>query len=110
MLRICVVVAAVMAALATAGVPANAYPAPVSSGMSAEFPVGSCMNLSDDYTIDYTNIINIAPVTCDNPVRNYRVVAHVPNEPLCGPDTSRAFVTRDLVVLCTVVDSPIFRG
>lgn len=102
MLRICAAATAIVAALLTAGIPANAYPAPRSSGMAADFPVGMCIDVGDDLTIDYLNLINIAPVPCSDPDRNYRVTQHVANEPLCGPDTNRVFHTRDSVVLCTV--------
>jgi hypothetical protein len=110
MLRICAASAAIVAATLTAGIPAHAfpghsYPQPRSSGMAAEFPVGMCMDLTDDFSIDYMNIINIAPVPCTDPGRDYRVTQHVPNEPLCGPDTNRVFQSRDAVVLCAVQDA-----
>lgn len=104
MLRICAVVVAVVAATLTAGFPAHAYPAPRSSGMTAEFPIGICIDVGDDLTIDFMNIINVAPVPCTDPARNYRVTQHVPNEPLCGPDTDRVFYTRDSNTLCAVQD------
>jgi hypothetical protein len=110
MLRICAAVAAIAAVPLTVGIPAQAfpghsYPEPRSSGMAAEFPVGICMDVTDDLTIDYMNIINVAAVPCTDPARNYRVTQHVPNEPLCGSDTNRVFHTRDSVVLCAVQDS-----
>ena len=105
MLRICAVAVAAAAATLAAASPAHAYPAPRSSGMVSEFPVGVCIDVGDDLTIDYLNIINVAPVPCTDPNRNYRVTQHVPNEPMCGPDTNRVFFTRDNVVLCAVQDS-----
>jgi hypothetical protein len=105
MLRICAAALAMVAATLTGGFPAHAYPAPRSSGMSVEFPVGICLDVSDDLTIDYMNIINIAPVACTDPSRNYRVTQHVANEPQCGPDTNRVFHTRDVVILCAVQDA-----
>jgi hypothetical protein len=105
MLRICAVTVAVVAATLTVAIPAQAYPAPRSSGMVSEFPVGVCIDLGDDFTIDYMNIINVASVPCTDPNRNYRVTQHVPNEPMCGPDTNRVFYTLDNVVLCAVQDS-----
>lgn len=106
MLRIHVVAAACAAIFAAivSSSPAHAYPAPRSMGMSTEFPVGMCLDVSDDLTIDYNNLINVAPVSCGDPSRDFRVTQHVPNEPLCAPDTNRAFVARDVVVLCTVRD------
>jgi hypothetical protein len=105
MLRIFAAAAAIFAATLTTGIPAHAYPAPRSSGLAAEFPVGMCIDVTSDPTIDYMNIINVAPVSCTDPTRNYRVTQQVANEPLCGPDTNRVFHTRDVVVLCVVQDS-----
>lgn len=90
--------------MSTGGFTAHAYPAPRSTGLSTEFPVGICLDVTDDLTIDYMNIFNIGAVPCTDPNRNYRVVKHAPNPTQCGPDTNRIFNTADVVVLCTVQD------
>jgi hypothetical protein len=105
MLRICAAAVAVVAATFTGGFPAHAYPTPRSSGMTAEFPVGICIDVGDDVTIDFMNIINVASVPCTDPSRNYRVTQHVLNEAMCGSDTDRMFYTRDSTILCVVHDS-----
>jgi hypothetical protein len=46
----------------------------------------------------------VKSVPCTDPTRTYRVTAHVPQEGLCGMDTSRVYYARDAVVLCTVQD------
>jgi hypothetical protein len=96
---------------------ASACPAlatPRSSGMAVDFPVGTCMDFPDRVFDDAKNLMldsafvitNLAVVPCTDPARDYRVVAQVPEEGQCGPETNRVFVTRDMVTLCTVQDPP----
>ena len=105
-------VAAALAALAI-GPPAPALatpspdrPAVHSSGMSAEFPVGRCIEIPSSMPTDLAVAISdpryVTSVPCTDPNRNYRVVAHVPEESQCGPETSRVYYTHDVGVLCTV--------
>lgn len=112
MVRSSVAVAAALAALA-AGLPASAQatpspdrPAVHSSGMSAEFPVGRCIEIPSSIPTDLAVPISdpryVTSVPCTDPNRGYRVVAHVPEEGQCGSETSRVYFTRDMVVLCTV--------
>jgi len=106
------------AAIALTGLAiASAPPAlatPLSSGMSADFPIGRCIDipdrvLDDDGNLQLNSAFNlryVSSVPCTDPARNYRVIAQVPQESLCGSETSRVFITRDLVTLCTVQDPP----
>ena len=86
--------------------------APGSSAMAAEFPVGRCIDVPDQVFDDVGNLMLdgafnlsfLASVPCTDPARDYRVVAQVPQEGQCGPETNRVFITRDVVTLCTVQD------
>jgi hypothetical protein len=107
--------ASVVAAALALGLaaPSSASPNPDSpvihsSGMSAEFPVGRCIEIPNstpmDFAIPISNPLFVTSVPCTDPNRAYRVVAHVPEEGLCGVETSRVYYARDVVVLCTVQD------
>ncbi|WP_319453807.1 MULTISPECIES: hypothetical protein [unclassified Mycobacterium] len=75
-----------------------------SSGMAAEFPVGTCIALPDDFVTDSDALIYDTPVPCTDPSRDYRVVAQTLHEEWCGPETQNVFNTRDMLVLCVVQD------
>jgi len=75
-----------------------------SSGMAAEFPVGTCIAVPNDYTIDSDALIYDTAVPCTDPSRAYRVVAQTLHEEWCGPETQMVFNTRDMLVLCVVQD------
>jgi hypothetical protein len=107
--------AAVVAAALTVGFPAPAQAVPDtagpvirSSGMSAEFPVGRCIDVPNNVPMDFTapimKLIYVISVPCTDPNRDYRVVAQVAHEVLCPPDTARVYRTNDMVVLCAVQD------
>jgi hypothetical protein len=87
-----------------------------STGMAAEFPVGTCIDYRNDHlAFQNDNLIYFTVVSCTDPARDYRVTAHVPNAPLCGSETNRTYTTRDMVVLCVVNDRgvpapPVFGG
>ena len=106
-----ILAASALAATALAvGIAAPATAAPRSSGMAAEFPVGTCMSTYNGFVgptnsfIDNYDLINIAAVPCTDPSRTYRVTEQVRHQVQCAPDTSYTYVTRDLVVLCVVRD------
>jgi hypothetical protein len=107
--------ASVVAAALAVGFPASTLASPTpdapvirSSGMSAEFPVGRCIETPGstlvDLTLPISNPLYVTSVPCTDPSRDYRVVAHVPEEGLCGSETSRVYYARDMVVLCAVQD------
>ena len=107
MARLLAVSAAVaLTGLAIAGTPsAQAVPPPRSLGMSAEFPVGRCIDVPDDIVYnDVDNLIYLTSVPCTDPGRDYRVVQHVPEEGKCGSETNNVYYARDVVVLCVVQD------
>ena len=84
-----------------------------SSGMAAEFPVGTCIDYQNDHlALQTDNLLYVTAVPCTDPGRDYRVTAQVANAPLCGPSTNFVYTTRDLVVLCVVQDPapPVFGG
>ena len=97
--------------LAVASAP-PALAGPGSSAMAAEFPVGRCIDVPDQVFDQFGNLMldgafnlsYLASVPCTDPARNYRVIAQVPEEGQCGPETNRVFITRDVVTLCTVQD------
>ena len=101
---------ALVAALAIGGAaPALAS----SSGMSAEFPVGTCMDYPNDHLIlEQDDLTQVTAVSCADPARDYRVVAQVAHAPQCGTAVDQIFITRDVVVLCVVQDGvvPVFGG
>ena len=105
---------AASAAIALTGLAIASAPSAMAKGLSTDFPVGQCIDipdrvfdqdgnlqLNDAFNLSYTN-----SVSCTDPARNYRVIAQVPQESLCGSETNRVFITRDLVTLCTVQDPP----
>jgi hypothetical protein len=106
--------AAVVAAALAVGFPASATANPGtggvvrSSGMSRDYPVGTCLDVPNSTPRDFWAPIDVlryvGVVPCSDPKRDYRVVSQVPQESLCGPDTNRVYYTRDVVVLCTVDD------
>jgi hypothetical protein len=79
-----------------------------SSGMAAEFPVGRCIAVPNDFTKDFDadldSLIYDTSVPCTDPSRDYRVVAQTLHEQWCGPETQMVFNTRDMLVLCVVQD------
>ena len=88
-----------------------------SSGMSAEFPVGTCIDYRNDHLAFATyDLLYVTVVPCTDPGRDYRVTAQVANTTLCDPTTTNwEFTTRDNVVLCVVQDQvvaapPVFGG
>ena len=101
--------AGVAASVVAVGLAAPAVAGPRSSGMAAEFPVGTCMatqvgfNHTSRY-VDNFDLINVAAVPCTDPTRTYRVAEQVRHQVQCGPATNQTYITRDLVVLCVVQD------
>ncbi|MCW2512064.1 MAG: hypothetical protein JWR11_1106 [Mycobacterium sp.] len=105
--------AALAAALAVGGAaPASAG----SSGMAADFPVGTCIDYRNDHlSLDSNDVAYLTPVPCTDPGRDYRVTAQVAHANQCDTSTSATYTTRDVVVLCVVQDhaavpSPIHLG
>ena len=112
-------VRAVLAGGVLAGALAIGGAAPASAGstgMAAEFPVGTCIDKRNDHLAFQTdNLIYVTVVSCTDPGRDYRVTAQVPNAPLCDSATNWTYTTRDMVVLCVVDDRaapapPVFGG
>lgn len=95
------VVACGALALGVAG-PASA----ASSGMAAEFPVGTCIDYPNDHrAFQDSNLLYVTAVSCTDPGRDYRVTAQVAHANECDPATTNSiYTTRDLVVLCVVND------
>lgn len=83
-----------------------------SSGMAAEFPVGTCIDYQNDHlNFDTEDIIYVTAVSCADPNRDYRVAQHAANVTQCDPrNTDFIYTTRDLVVLCVVNDRGPSRG
>jgi hypothetical protein len=78
-----------------------------SSGMAAEFPVGTCIDYRNDHlAFDTEDLRYTTAVPGTDPGRDYRVVAQVANVTRCGPETDWEYTTRDMVVLCVVQDQP----
>jgi hypothetical protein len=100
--RAVLVGSALACALAVGGAaPASA----ASTGMAAEFPVGTCIDYQNDHlAFQNDNLIYVTAVSCTDPGRDYRVTAQVANAPLCDSVTNFVYTTRDLVVLCVVQD------
>ncbi|TPG35724.1 hypothetical protein [Mycolicibacterium hodleri] len=101
-------------AVATALAIGGAAPALASSsGMAAEFPVGTCMDYPNDHLVlDDKDLTQVTAVSCADPARDYRVVAQVAHAPQCGTAVEWVYTTRDMVVLCVVQDGvvPVFGG
>lgn len=95
------VVASAAVAIAAAA-PASAG----SSGMAAEFPVGTCIDYQNDHlNFDTEDILYVTAVSCTDPGRDYRVAQQVANFTQCDTAaTNFIYTTRDLVVLCVVND------
>lgn len=77
-----------------------------SSGMAAEFPVGTCIDYRNDHrNFDTEDILYVTAVSCTDPNRDYRVAQLGANVTQCNPaNTDFVYTTRDLVVLCVVND------
>ena len=104
MVRLIAAAFAISAIVIGGAAPAQA----ASSGMSAEFPVGTCISYKDDplHLVNTPNLIDVTVVPCTDPGRDYRVTQWVAYPNQCGPETAWAYTTRDLVILCVVQDFP----
>ncbi|WP_319446702.1 MULTISPECIES: hypothetical protein [unclassified Mycobacterium] len=77
------------------------------SGMAADFPVGTCIDYQNNHLgFNADDLVYANIVSCTDPARDYRVATRVDNPTQCGPDTAWAYTTRDVVVLCVVKDAP----
>lgn len=75
--------------------------------MSAEFPVGTCIDYQNDHLdFDTENLIYVTVVPCTDPDRDYRVTQWVAYPNQCDSATDWVYTTRDLVLLCVVQDFP----
>ena len=73
-------------------------------GTADEFPVGMCINVTNDISIDPSQLKNTIPVPCTDGARDMRVVEHVSAPEDCTPPVYDAIRTTDGVVLCVVQD------
>lgn len=103
-----VVVGAVVAALAIA----SAGPALADEpgfygfyGTAAEYPVGTCIDVTNNIEIDANQLKNNIPVPCWDNGRDMRVVQHADSWLDCAQPVYNAIPTADGgIVLCVVQD------
>ena len=104
--RACATALGLAAAATALAIGGAAAATATSSGMSAEFPVGTCIDYQNDHlNFDTEDILYVTAVTCADADRDYRVAQQVANFTQCDPTATDFFyTTRDLVVLCVVND------
>lgn len=73
-------------------------------GRADEFPVGMCINITTDFSIDPDQLENTIPVPCSAGALDMRVVQHAATPDDCTPPVYDAIWTTDGVVLCVVRD------
>ena len=73
-------------------------------GTSDEYPVGMCIDVTNNIEIDADELKNNIPVPCTDPARDMRVVEHVDDADDCTQTVYEAIPTTDGVVLCVVQD------
>jgi hypothetical protein len=117
MVRTFAAVAVAASAAATALAIGGAAPAAAdSSGLAADYPVGTCIDYRNDHLeLDDNDLRYVTVVPCTDLGRDYRVTAQVAHANQCDPTTNRTYTTRDVVVLCMVQDQvvpapPVFGG
>lgn len=73
-------------------------------GTADEFPVGMCINITTNVSIDPEQLKNTIPVPCTAGAHDMRVVQHAATPQDCTPPVYDAIWTTDGVVLCVVRD------
>jgi hypothetical protein len=74
-------------------------------GTAAEYPVGMCIDVTNNIEIDASQLKNNIPVPCSDDGRDMRVVAHAASWRDCNRPVYDAIPTADGgVVLCVVED------
>jgi hypothetical protein len=74
-------------------------------GTAAEYPVGMCIDVTNNIEVDANELKNTIPVPCSDDGRDMRVVEHAASWLDCDQPVYNAIPTTDGgVVLCVVED------